>query len=275
MSNETPRLLSKIFVQGEIICKTGLHIGGSNTQFEIGNVNLVIRDPVSGEPYIPGSSLKGKMRSLTELYFGAFSESKGNQGMSWGPYAGDPEYLERLYSGGEPDASRKDYPHIRQLYGFAVLNNKNLKRPGRLLVRDAMLTSDSREELERSSYTERPYTTVKTEVALDRITAESNPRNNERVPAGARFKMQFVVNEIQGDKPVTELLDHLFLGLYLLQDDALGGSGSRGYGQVQFKILREDVQRMSAKAYKTGGARELYSHPNLDAFLKRFEPESA
>ena len=54
---------------------TGLHIGGNNDEIKIGGIdNPVIKNPLTNEPYIPGSSLKGKIRSLIEWQFNAMTE---------------------------------------------------------------------------------------------------------------------------------------------------------------------------------------------------------
>ena len=66
---EELRLQGKYIIQGKIKVLTGLHIGGPTTGLNIGGVdNIVIKD-AKGKPYIPGSSLKGKMRSLLEYSY--------------------------------------------------------------------------------------------------------------------------------------------------------------------------------------------------------------
>jgi CRISPR-associated protein Csm3 len=58
---------SKLLIKGEIEVVTGLHIGGSSSYSAIGAVDSpVVRDSVTGNPIIPGSSLKGKMRALLQ-----------------------------------------------------------------------------------------------------------------------------------------------------------------------------------------------------------------
>ncbi|MBC8462229.1 MAG: type III-A CRISPR-associated RAMP protein Csm3, partial [Deltaproteobacteria bacterium] len=61
------KLQGRVFITGEIHALTGLHIGGGAEGVSIGGIdNIVVRDTLTQEPYIPGSSLKGKMRSLSE-----------------------------------------------------------------------------------------------------------------------------------------------------------------------------------------------------------------
>ena len=59
------KLEKKIIISGKIIAESGIMIGGNNTAFEIGGTDKqVVRNPINKMPYVPGSSLKGKMRSL-------------------------------------------------------------------------------------------------------------------------------------------------------------------------------------------------------------------
>lgn len=57
----------KFIISGILECVTGTRIGGTQEKFEIGGIdNPVIKDPLTDLPYIPGSSLKGKLRHLLE-----------------------------------------------------------------------------------------------------------------------------------------------------------------------------------------------------------------
>lgn len=201
----TTKLKKKIIYRGKIILLTGLHIGGTNAALNIGGPDkFVVRNPINNIPYIPGSSLKGKMRALVEIVKGCVSSD--------GKASNDPDSI----SG--------------KLFGVATGKDNN--RPSRLIVRDAELdVSDN----EKFANTDLPYTESKTEVAIDRITAKANPRTFERVPAGAEFKLNMVLNIFEGEDE-NELKSTLKLALDLLQDDYLGGHGSRGYGQVQVEM---------------------------------------
>lgn len=150
----TIKLVKKVIYTGTITLKTGLHIGGTNAALNIGGPDkFVVRNPINNVPYIPGSSLKGKMRALVEIAKGCTSDGKASN---------DPESI----SG--------------ELFGVATGNDKN--RPSRLIVRDAELDLSQPEMFDN---TDLPYTESKTEVAIDRITAKANPRTFERLPAGA------------------------------------------------------------------------------------------
>lgn len=213
------KLVKKIVYTGNIVLKTGLHIGGTNAALNIGGPDkFVVRNPINNKPYIPGSSLKGKMRSLIELYYG---ETK---------------------NGGPSD----DYnSHSGALFGLAPNNDeKNSgKHASRLIVRDAELDETSCD----FSHTDLPYTESKTEVSIDRVTSKAMPRTFERVPAGAKFKMNMVLNifeatedyekigKYDNEKALKDILDK---AMKLLADDYLGGQGSRGYGQIEFKDIK-------------------------------------
>lgn len=208
----TIKLKKKIIYTGTITLVTGLHIGGTNAALNIGGPDkFVVRNPINNIPYIPGSSLKGKMRALVEIAKGCISNK--------GKASEDPDSI----SG--------------KLFGVATGKDDN--RPSRLIVRDADLDV-SKEDM--FANTDLPYTESKTEVAIDRITAKANPRTFERVPAGAQFKLNMVLNIFDGEDE-EELVRTLNFAIELLQDDYLGGHGSRGYGQVKIK-LNEPLEKM-------------------------------
>ncbi|HOV36383.1 MAG TPA: type III-A CRISPR-associated RAMP protein Csm3 [Dysgonamonadaceae bacterium] len=207
-------LKKKIVYDCTITLKTGLHIGGTNAALNIGGPDkFVVRNPLDNIPYIPGSSLKGKLRSLVELKNGCFSEKNGNFLAST-----DPNSLSGAL--------------------FGVSSDSAQSHPSRIIIRDAKLDETSVD----LNKTEMPYTESKTEVAIDRVTAKANPRTFERVPAGARFNLSMVLNVFDDDDE-NKLRKTLKQAIDLLQDDYLGGQGSRGYGQVEIKI-NEEVEKM-------------------------------
>lgn len=201
------KLEKKIIYIGTITLKTGLHIGGTNASLNIGGPDkFVVRNPISNIPYIPGSSLKGKMRSLVEI---ANGETKG----------------------GKPTNNPKSKAGAL----FGISGDSNESKPSRLIVRDAELDTEAAD----FSNTDLPYTESKTEVNINRVTAEANPRTFERVPAGAKFKLNMVLNIFEGEdeKELQATLDQAFR---LLEDDYLGGHGSRGYGQVKIEWSKKE-----------------------------------
>jgi CRISPR-associated protein Csm3 len=201
------KLEKKVIYNGTITLKTGLHIGGTNASLNIGGPDkFVVRNPISNIPYIPGSSLKGKMRSLVEIANGETN-------------------------GGKP--SNNPSSKAGKLFGTA--GDGDDKHPSRLIVRDAELDITATD----FSNTDLPYTESKTEVAIDRVTAKANPRTFERVPAGAKFKLNMVLNVFEGEDEKT-LKATIKQAIKLLEDDYLGGHGSRGYGQVKIDLDSED-----------------------------------
>lgn len=202
------RLIKKIKVTTSIELLTGLHIGGSKDNVEIGGIdNPVIKISTDkNKPYIPGSSLKGKMRCLLEQIRG-------------------------VKIGGSKE--------VNSLFGFS--DEKNISK---LIVRDAYLDEKSTKKLEQSDSLDMPYTESKYENKIDRYTGTTEKggiRQSERVPAGVSFNVEFVINvwetkEQNGDSKTTEdsSLKLFEEAIRALENDYLGGSGSRGYGQIKF-----------------------------------------
>ena len=221
--------LGRIVISGTLEAKTGLHIGGTEVGLQIGGADLsVVRNGLDGLPYIPGSSLKGKLRSLLARVYTPGKLSRVGNSRIYLPdciddYT-DPEkgFLFHLF-GVTPEM-------IRDAAKRAGTEDEAL--PTRLIVRDAPMTKKTKEALDRSLYTDMPYTQVKTEVVIDRITSAATPRQIERVPAGAQFNFEMVFN-LYFDYDV-KFLDRITEAMELLEHDCLGGQGSRGYGQVRF-----------------------------------------
>ncbi|PTQ87500.1 type III-A CRISPR-associated RAMP protein Csm3 [Nitrosomonas ureae] len=239
MSEQTnPKLKSKIFIKGKITALTGLHIGGNSIGMAIGGADkVVVRNPLTNEPYIPGSSLRGKMRSLLERARGDEKHSPKEGGFS--------------LKDGKLEAGAGINPETLLGKLFGVSADKNNGQPTRLMVRDAHLTRESKKQLENAPNTDMPMTEVKTEVNIDRITSAANPRQFERVPAGAEFNFELVLTLLESDDE-KQFLNLIREGLELVQHDSLGGHGSRGYGAVEFRI--ETVQERTMQHYQQGQA---------------------
>lgn len=213
-------------ISGKIEVKTGLHIGAGNDKVEIGGMdNPVIKNPLTREPYIPGSSIKGKMRSLLE-----WKENRVKR------FDGDPCKC------GEPDCP------ICRIFGSGNSGNKGDREkaksrgPTRLIIRDAELTGDYKQKFKEG----RPLLEDKAENGLNRITAAANPRHIERVVPGVEFNFELVYRILDigddGGKKDEELFKSVVLeGLRLLQNDYLGGGGSRGNGRIAFLDLTVTV----------------------------------
>ncbi len=226
-------LNKKIFVKGKIIAETGLAIGGTDVGLEIGGIDkIIVRHPVTKEPYIPGSSIRGKMRSLLDKVHNLEKFQKVSNSHIHVCTTGEICNTCRLF-GVSADSAGK----------LTGIENTTT----RLIVRDAKLTTEKREWLRRAPDTELPFTETKVEVVIDRITSQATPRTFERVPAGAEFELELIINVFDEDDE-GKLLSTLCEGLMLLQDDYLGGSGSRGYGKVSIKV--ESVFVRTAEHYK-------------------------
>lgn len=250
------RLEGKYIITAQIEAVTGLHIGGSTTGFEIGGVdNPVIRDPLTDEPYIPGSSLKGKLRHLTEWSMGLVDKHPKHK--IYGAYHCSD--LEKPRPDGEAGAHWDKVYLLGRLFGVASDDSavRQTAGPTRLTVRDAFLVKSARDELQHS-LGRGIFTELKTENFIDRVTSEANPRTMERVPAGARFWVQMVLDIYEGDDR-TDLLRQLLAAMRLLEDSTLGGSGSRGSGRIAFRQLRVAWRGID---YYLQGAPERVVFPN-------------
>lgn len=232
------KLERKVFIHGEIKLLTGIHIGGSSLGLAIGGADkVVIRNPVDNLPYIPGSSLKGKMRSLLEKSLGLIEiKPDGNNGWS-GKLCDNPD------------------EDVVQLFGFPadMAAGKANYAPTRLTVRDSVLLNEK--ELAEAENTDMYCTEIKTEVSIDRLTSAANPRQFERVPAGARFRLDLVLDlynvdadSEKGKNRADRFISLLKQALCLVEDDYIGGQGTRGYGQVEFYI--SSVTERTADSYR-------------------------
>ncbi len=221
--NVSVNLYGRIFFEGNVQAVTGLHIGGAAGALEIGGVDSpVIRDPLTNRPYIPGSSLRGKMRSLTEKRAGAelnfyVSRAKGRE--------------VRVHICDDADNYRKCL--VCPIFGTM---GDSASAPTRLIVRDVSLGDASAKMLEEAQ-TDLPYSEVKWEATIDRVTSAAVPRQIERVPAGAVFEGFEMVFSIYEPEDLARLAT-LIEAMQLLEDDYLGGLGSRGGGKVRFEEMR-------------------------------------
>lgn len=227
-------LYGRVIIRGEIRALSGLHIGGSPGALAIGGVDMpVIRDAVTQQPYVPGSSLRGKMRSQWEKLTGAPQNTRIGKDV-------------RIHSCERAD----DYDVCPVCPIYGVTGDKEAAFPTRLIVRDVRLVPASL----AGAKTDLPYSEVKWEAAIDRVTSAATPRQTERVPAGAVFAPMELVYSLYEDRDAERLGDVL-TALQLVEDDYLGGQGSRGSGKVAFEKLV--VVCKAGVAYATVGAREL------------------
>lgn len=209
--------MGKIFLNGKIEAITGLSIGGSKTDTIIGGIDNGVIKTSEGIPFIPGSSLKGKMRSLLEKYTGLNPNSKTG-----------------LCDCGQASCV------VCTVFGVSADKREEATGPTRLLVRDAFLNQDTREQMENKEGIfkdlELIYTEGKWENVINRKTSKADhPRQTERVPAGADFDFNIVFSLFY--KEDIEKFNSIIRSLNLLEDDYIGGNGSRGYGRIRIKDL--------------------------------------
>ncbi len=213
-------------IKAKIIIKTGLHIGGSSDTIKIGGIdNPVIKNPLTNEPYIPGSSLKGKIRSLIEWYFGAMTE--------------DGKVATVVKNKDNHQVKVSSYEKIKpivQLFGNGItIKDLEIAKeigPTRVSFSDCILLNKDK-LLEKNALTE-----DKVEVTIDRIKGTvggGGPRHMERVPAGAEFDFSVSLLEFEGDENLEAILA---FGMKLLEMTNLGGNGSRGYGKIEFVNIK-------------------------------------
>lgn len=198
-------LKGKLLIKGTIKLVTGLHIGTSGDFSAIGAVDtIVIRDSVTNKPMIPGSSLKGKMRYL-------LARTKYNSSLETKEIKEEDECIKRLFGSSDPIIT------------------------SRLQFQDSLLSDKSIEEFKEIEF-DLPYTEIKYENTINRATGIANPRQLERVPAGSEFDFKVVYN-VEKIENFKEDMENILLMMDILEDDYLGGHGTRGYGRIKFKNL--------------------------------------
>lgn len=256
------KFLGKFLIEADLECLTALHIGGTQEGYEIGGMdNPVIKTPATiklngsevpaGCPYIPGSSLKGKMRSLLEWALGKVKIEAGR---------GDG-YLGKLC-----DCGGENCPVCVPFGVSAKVDTKS--GPTRLTVLDTFPSSETIESWE-TDMGEGIFTEIKTENYIDRLSSHANPRPMERVPAGSVFRAKMIYT-LYKDTDI-ELLKNVFLAMEILEDSTLGGSGSRGSGRIRFSGF--DIKFRSRSYYvedKDEKAMNLNGADSPRAILEQF-----
>jgi CRISPR-associated protein Csm3 len=215
IENGIPTLYDKLKITGKLTLLTGMHIGASNDFAPIGAVDsIVVRDPLKSEPIIPGSTLKGKMRTL-------LAKATSNEA-----------FLDEI---------EKDNVIIKRLFGASEPVVQS-----RLQFCDLFMSKDSVENLRDK--TDLYLTEIKFENVIDRITAIANPRQLERVPAGAEFDFVLIYN-LENLDEVEEDFDNISKSLKLLHMDYIGGSGTRGYGKIKISEIQIEPLGLTDRNY--------------------------
>ena len=193
-------MFSKIEITGIIQAETGIHIGGNSQFAAIGAVDSpVIRDVYTDYPMIPGSSLKGKMRTLLAKQY--------NKGLE------KPE---------------NDDDRILRLFGSA---EKGQIQFSRLIFSDMIMVNAEKLQKQGISTTE-----IKFENTINRLTAVAMPRQIERAVRGSEYELHLIYN-LEKEEEFEEDMKLLRHAMTLLTYDYIGGHGSRGYGKILFKDL--------------------------------------
>lgn len=228
-------------ISGKLRCETGLHIGAGNDELKIGGIDRYVIKTANNKPYIPGSSFKGKGRSLFEKWQGLSSNRRG---------------ADKIYRYEADDIDTALSCELSRLFGSTSNDGNKLNFPARLIVRDLLPEKTTLEK--------------KSENTIDRLSAHANPRTNERVSDGSVFKLHLDYNlEVISDNDgniylgaknngdpqksgiygyIADTIDDLkniFNVLLLLQHSYLGGNGSRGYGRVSFADLTLEIKTIS------------------------------
>jgi CRISPR-associated protein Csm3 len=198
---------------GQIEVLTGLHIGGGDDVMKIGGIDNPVVKNTKGKPYIPGSSIKGKMRSLLELKYRLVGLGDGS------PFGS--KFIDKVLDTNDKKAAVT----LIKLFGDSNPKSDGSYGITRLNVSDCSLNKVS----ESLTLTEAKYENV-----INRRTGTAaNPRQTERVAAGVKFDFSFRIKVLEGDSE-EEFKSMINEGIELLENDYLGGSGSRGYGRVKF-----------------------------------------
>lgn len=243
-----------IIISGKITCKSGIFIGGADDTLQIGGIDKnVVRNPLTGEPYIPGSSLKGKLRSITEKIV---KDDRNNPLLARRP-GGDRG--DKVWRHECDDYNIAKDCELCRIFGSTGKGSRD-NFPGALLVRDGTLSN--REQLMQDDLL---VTEIKMENAIDRLTSAAHPRTFERVPADAKFEFELVyrvetlepnagslngnvaVNSNRVKVDITNLLN----AMAILEKDGLGGNISRGYGRIEFTV--ETFRGYDTKNNNKGG----------------------
>jgi CRISPR-associated protein Csm3 len=269
--NDKITLISKYLVHFDLVCKTGLHLSGSDTGAGIGEMeNPVIKDPVTGYPYVCGSSLKGRMRERLEWLLGNIDDQA--QEIQHGAKPGE-NVREKILAIGQCKCGECEICHY---FGHSENNADNEKivlGPTRFIFRDAMpKQSGNYDQIKiwQERLSEGVYTEVKMENYISRLTAVATPRPFERVPAGSIFAGEIVIDLYQTPPGATRddaaaAFKLLLQGMVAIEQSFLGGAGSRGSGKVEFTNLAIQKIPLSYFTSLEGEITKLPLNPNYTA----------
>ncbi len=253
-NNKQINLLGYVTITGIIKCITGIHIGGSADSIDKGGIDSpVIRNPVTNQPYIPGSSLRGKMRCFLEKWLGKELD----------------ELVSGIYIHNGKKNNSAESSEICRIFGTTY---KDCVIPSSLIVRDCLMNPKSLEDYMDGKL---PITEAKTETAIDRITSAAHPRTIERVPAGAEFEFELIYKVQSNDRGqfppesdtnVREDIKKIVTALKFIEKyDGIGGHTARGYGHVKFIVNSIEAIKTDLKTKAFESDRNEYQKPEEEA----------
>ncbi|WP_048055561.1 type III-A CRISPR-associated RAMP protein Csm3 [Methanotorris igneus] len=327
---ENITLKGKVIISGVIELLTGLHIGGLKETLKIGGTDDPVIKDAFGRIYIPGSSLKGKIRCLLEKSMGKGKvkvvikvkkeikegdksryEVKEDKEETYELKDFNTDIVDKLIEeykskGYTEDKGYSIESHITALpcsCGDCVIckifgphDSKKIEEPRRVVFRDAYLVKEINDNeknrnnsnnevieigekkykiLDENDEELNEYLEIKPENIIDRVKGVAqHPRFIERVSAGAKFYFEIVFNVYK--KEDKELLKELITGMKLLEDDYLGGSGSRGYGKIKFENLKivnrpKEYYEGNEKAEKVTDVKDLDELKNLNKLEEKIK----
>lgn len=252
------KFVKNYVLKAKINLETGLHIGGLKETVEIGGTDnpvITTYKKINGRyetiAYIPGSSLKGKIRSLLDIAYSSEILTKEE----WESKRRPPEYIQVGLNYIKYDSEKGR--EIIKVFGVPAEKIEN-EGAGRLVVRDAFPTPETVEKWKNLPDVVNG-SEVKAENTVNRITSAAMPRFFERVPADSEFECEMVLSIYEEDSDA--LLNLLLEGMKMLEDSYLGGFGSRGYGKIKFKdiIIKErpleyyEGNKKAERIYAEGG----------------------
>lgn len=228
------KLVKHAEVSGTMEVLSGLRIGAGGSSLDIGGLdNPILRHPVTRLPYVPGSSVKGKLRSLIEV-----------NGYSTGSFQNP-----------QSNSSPCGCGSCVACWLFGCGNVRNTSEPSRLIFRDCTMQKESVDKLQPLLAEGVFYSEVKAEVTMDRGTGKvggGGPRTMDRIASGSKLDFRMTCRVFEGDN---EAVMKAAVGhaLRLLEAEGLGGSVTRGYGQVRFEDLKWDGEPWDFRAQAKAG----------------------
>lgn len=231
------KLENRLVIKGTIEALTPLHIGSGKPQIELEEVDMPIIKDTNDQPYIPGSSIKGKVRSEAERIL-----------RKDGAYVCNPPAVRNMCGGNK--SRLEDHCVACKIFGTA-----------------GSISSVASKVRFRDAYPVKKLETLmqRTGTAIDRQTetvSRSSLYSVEAVPAGGVFDFEVVAENLTDEE-----LKVLFAAIKSVEDSALGGGSSRGFGKVKINIT--SVTDRSAKFYLGKEAEKTYTGDALRVWREK------